>query len=330
MYKVAAYVTRCIESLENQDIDKNDYEIICINDGSPDNCKELVEGLQENYTNIVLINQENQGVSMARNNGIARAKGDYLLMVDPDDYIETNRLMEILDFLYLKRLDVGIAEFQIINEQYLSTYKYSNGIDLAEPISGIEYFNQFFKGKTELKLPDRSWGIFFLREFIVKNDLLYLKGMPYLEDGELLYRIYTLAQRVYFIKGPFYNLTTRVDSATAGNLFYSEKAKIGFLNAAENLKAFQNKFEKKSVEFQFLNQPISKFLFLYLRSSSTIFFLKELFKNREIKQKFPRLMIENSNAFYSKFSKHYNNSLLDFYFNYFVYDLKQRIIKIIK
>ena len=70
MYNVAPYVERCIRSLEDQDIPRNEYELICINDGSPDNCREIVEQLQLEFSNIVLINQINQGVSVARNNGI--------------------------------------------------------------------------------------------------------------------------------------------------------------------------------------------------------------------------------------------------------------------
>ena len=83
IYNVAPYVERCIRSLEDQDIPKDDYEIICINDGSPDNCREIVEQLQQEFSNIILINQENQGVSMARNNGIDLSEGKYLLFVDP-------------------------------------------------------------------------------------------------------------------------------------------------------------------------------------------------------------------------------------------------------
>ena len=55
-YKVAGYIEKCIRSLENQDLSKDDYEIIVTNDGSPDNCREIVESLQQEFSNIVLIN----------------------------------------------------------------------------------------------------------------------------------------------------------------------------------------------------------------------------------------------------------------------------------
>uniref|UniRef100_UPI0030DB473E glycosyltransferase family 2 protein n=1 Tax=uncultured Imperialibacter sp. TaxID=1672639 RepID=UPI0030DB473E len=95
VYNVEEYLERCVRSLEDQDIPRSDYEIIVVNDGSPDNSKEVVERLQRELSNIILINQENQGVSMARNAGIDRASGEYLVVVDPDDYVAPNSFASI-------------------------------------------------------------------------------------------------------------------------------------------------------------------------------------------------------------------------------------------
>ena len=96
-YKVEGYIERCIRSLEDQDLSKEQYEIIITNDGSPDRCKEIVESLQDEFPNIILINQENQGVSMARNNAMAIAKGKYILPIDPDDYVVPNSFIKIIN-----------------------------------------------------------------------------------------------------------------------------------------------------------------------------------------------------------------------------------------
>jgi glycosyltransferase involved in cell wall biosynthesis len=97
IYNVENYVERCLRSLEDQNIPKDSYEIICINDGSPDKCREIIVGLQTEYNNIILIDQENQGVSCARNNGIKNASGKYLLFIDPDDYVDRDCLDGILN-----------------------------------------------------------------------------------------------------------------------------------------------------------------------------------------------------------------------------------------
>ena len=98
MYNVEKYVEKCILSLEDQDIPKVDYEIICVNDGSPDKSQQIVEKLQQKFSNIILINQVNQGVSVARNIGIKRANGKYILFVDPDDALQKKCLKSLLKY----------------------------------------------------------------------------------------------------------------------------------------------------------------------------------------------------------------------------------------
>lgn len=316
IYDVEPYLEKCIRSLEDQDIPKESYEIICVNDGSPDNSLQIVKRLQKEFSNIVLINQENQGVSIARNNGIKLAKGEYLLFVDPDDFILKNTLRQKLVYISKNRLDVAVGAYTKldITGKSLFHYKLDNfneGIFL-----GIEFFNNFLKGRSEIKLPDRSWGIFLRREFIIDNSLFYIKDISYLEDGELIYRVYSVAKKVSFLKGSFYSITTRPGSATSSDLFQSEKARLGFLKAAKNLKAFQSNFEILSKEYEFLNQPIAKFLFLYLNPSNK-YWLIDYFQNaKHIKNEFPKIEYKSSNSFYAKYAKYYNFSLLYFYLQY--------------
>ena len=85
MYNVEPYVERCVRSLLQQDLPLDDYDIICVNDGSPDRSGEIVERLQKEYSNIILINQQNQGVSGARNRGIHEADSKYVLFSETDD-----------------------------------------------------------------------------------------------------------------------------------------------------------------------------------------------------------------------------------------------------
>ena len=114
MYKVEAFVEKCVRSLLNQDIPREDYEIICVNDGSPDKSRELVLGLQKEAANVLLIDQENQGVSMARNRGMESARGKYLLFVDPDDAVVENTLGMIL-----KEMESAGAQMAVPGYLYL-------------------------------------------------------------------------------------------------------------------------------------------------------------------------------------------------------------------
>src|SRR6476646_4070363 len=86
VYNAGKYITRCIESLLNQTL--QECEFIFINDGSIDDSREIIEGYKQVDDRIILINQVNQGVSIARNKGLYLAAGEYVGFVDADDCIE--------------------------------------------------------------------------------------------------------------------------------------------------------------------------------------------------------------------------------------------------
>lgn len=265
VYNVGHYIEKCLRSLENQDLDQEEYEIICVNDGSPDNSREVISGIQKEYSNIVLIDQENQGVSMARNNGIARASGKYLLFIDPDDYVEPLCLKNVIqkaDSQQIQVLFLGYSVLSVTGELVRNVFNIEHSGSI---FSGIEsYFFARGDGKTD---PDRMWAVLFNSAFLARHSLRYLPHVPYLEDGEFIARILCLAERCAFDGRPFYRRTTRPGSATNSNLFNSEKAVQGFLRAALNLREFQTDPNLSPVQKNFLNQPIAKFVLLTLNSA---------------------------------------------------------------
>jgi glycosyltransferase involved in cell wall biosynthesis len=269
MYNVEPYVERCIRSLEDQDIPENEYEIICINDGSPDNCRGTVMLMQKEFENIILIDQENQGVSRARNNGIDRATGRYLMFIDPDDYVEAGRLASVL-----KSAEIQNAQISFLGYTFLNGDGSIRKIILHDEFKGQIYngLNAYFlfrgDGQTD---PDRMVAVLFEMEFLNRNNLRYLKNVPYLEDGEFVARILCLAERCIFDGLPFYIRTTRPGSATNSKLFRSEKARAGFLLAALNLKKFQQEEILEEKQRLFLNQSVCKFIVLVIASAAIPF-----------------------------------------------------------
>lgn len=93
IYNVEQYLRQCLDSILSQSF--QDFELILINDGSPDNSLSICEEYAVNYKNVIIIDQENKGLSGARNAGLEIAKGKYVWFVDSDDYITDNAL-EIL------------------------------------------------------------------------------------------------------------------------------------------------------------------------------------------------------------------------------------------
>jgi glycosyltransferase involved in cell wall biosynthesis len=265
MYNVEPYVERCIRSLEEQDIPREDYEIICINDGSPDDCRGVVKRLMIEFDNLILIDQENQGVSRARNNGIDKAVGRYIMFIDPDDYVEINSFGRILKKAYEFRIQVFFLGFTKLDENNAVIFRSFDNYKSNHLYSGIDTYRLTRgDGRTD---PDRMWAVLFNTEFINNNNLRYLPDVPYLEDGEFIARILCLAERCAFEVSPFYLRTKRQGSATNSKLFHAEKATKGFLLAAGNLKKFQLEKNLSGEQKLFLNQPIVKFVMTALSSS---------------------------------------------------------------
>ncbi|MDD2798980.1 MAG: glycosyltransferase family 2 protein [Bacteroidales bacterium] len=267
MYNVAPYVEKCIRSLENQDIPKTDYEIICINDGSPDNCKDIVESLQKEFANIILIDQQNQGVSKARNNGIDKAIGKYILFIDPDDYVEENSFCRIIAKVEKYNAQVSFLGYTFLNEDGSIRSDVFNLENSSELYVGIDaYFIARGDSQTD---PDRLVGVIFERNLLNIYELRYLPNVPFLEDGELIARLMCVAKRCIFDGHSFYRRTTRRGSATNSNLFYTDRAVNGFLLAVDNLIAFKNRVDLEQEQRNFLNQAIAKFVTLPFVSAAT-------------------------------------------------------------
>ncbi len=92
IYNKEEYLSDCIDSCLNQDLSADDYEIICVNDGSIDKSQEILNRYQAVNTNLRVISQDNGGLSKARNTGLKAAGGDYVWFLDADDFIASNCL----------------------------------------------------------------------------------------------------------------------------------------------------------------------------------------------------------------------------------------------
>lgn len=268
-YKVDGYIEKCIRSLENQDMPKEVYEIIVTNDGSPDRCREIVESLQQEFSNIILINQENQGVSMARNNAIAIAQGEYILPIDPDDYVVSNVLEGVYQNAVTRDLDVLYLPYEIFDRNGQAVWETNYQDKKDQVFDGVEGY--FEPRHIATKDPDRSWAMLYRLNMIQKYDITYPKNVPILEDGLFLGKVFAVANRVGFSSTKFYQRTTRMGSATNSSLFYSEKALQGFITAVKNLKLFANQNELKQKQIFLINHVVAKFVILSLSPSIATF-----------------------------------------------------------
>lgn len=227
-FNVERFIEDCIRSVEDQDIDQAQYEVIVVDDGATDGSAARVAALQLEYGNVILVRQSNAGLSAARNTGIRTAKGKYLLFVDPDDCVERNCFAAL----------IAVAEaypgIDLVGCNY-TVYLHSGLVVTPEfptpernPIAGIDYYRKFVAGDYHI------WRYLFSREFLMSRELYFLDGISF-EDVEFTPRLMFSAERVVFHNLPFYRYYLRPGSISTAK---SEKHISSRLVAASNLQRF--------------------------------------------------------------------------------------------
>lgn len=112
VYNGANTVKRCLDSIWNQDIDEELFEVICVNDCSKDNTLEVLEEIQKEHLNLrVLSNAENLRAGGGRNYGVREAKGEYILFIDADDYFHPGSLKRVVEYQQEKHWDILVCDF---------------------------------------------------------------------------------------------------------------------------------------------------------------------------------------------------------------------------
>lgn len=200
IYKVEKYIEKCLQTLVGQTY--TNTEIILIDDGSPDNSGEICEKYAEKYENIKLIHQENAGVSVARNNGLDNATGEYVLFVDPDDFLETDCCETLIKAAEGKNYDVIYFMDRELNELTGESSEHECGETrelTADDIRriqidtiGINYRGFGFHSGT-------PWGKFFRRSFLEKNHFRFTPGVVKAQDVLLNTQMYEKIENALFI-----------------------------------------------------------------------------------------------------------------------------------
>lgn len=129
VYNAAKYIGVTLDSLYNQTLDKKEFEVICINDCSTDNSKEVIESFQKKMDNLILIDRkENAGGPMIpRNQAIDLAKGEYLLFLDNDDFLGEESLERLYEAAFKNRSDVIYGKYIGVNGRKVPASMFKKG-----------------------------------------------------------------------------------------------------------------------------------------------------------------------------------------------------------
>jgi glycosyltransferase involved in cell wall biosynthesis len=191
-FNVEDHITRCLNSLVNQDLNSKDFEIIIIDDGSTDNSINLVNKFISKHKNAVLYAQENKGLGAVRNRGIKLAKGDYIYFIDSDDYLAHHTLNIVLDKMINNNLDLLGFETTITTKLDLFSSKTRAISKEIEISTGIDYLIANKLHRTE------AWWYVIKREYLIKSGFQFDEGR-FLEDIIFTFKILMHAKRFLYL-----------------------------------------------------------------------------------------------------------------------------------
>ncbi len=217
VYNVEKYIRACILSIFQQGLKDNSFELILINDGSTDRSMKMIEDIISQHSNIIIINQKNQGLSVARNNGIAQAKGKFIQFVDSDDLLVDNSLWPLLDKALKVKADLVVADYIRIKEEekiFNPTSQNSKTIMFEE-----KYGEDLFFELDPLSC--YVWRTIYRKEFLIENHISFIPNIYY-EDVPFTHECYLKAKKCLKTPWPLYIYRWRTGSITSS--FTPQKA----------------------------------------------------------------------------------------------------------
>lgn len=192
IYNVERWLKACVDSILYSNLNKDEYEILLVNDGSTDSSPEIAQKYALEYTNIIYLTQENQGQSVARNYGIRECHGEYIWFVDSDDMLEPD-LFNIISMLNeLGAIDILGVHLKQVSEE---------GVFIEERNTqpSVPHYKKM-TGKDAIMYgynPSSVCALITKKSLFIENSLAFYPGISH-QDVELSYKMMAYAQNVIF------------------------------------------------------------------------------------------------------------------------------------
>lgn len=139
LYNAQVFLFKCLDSVVDQI--SEEIEIIVINDGSIDESSQIAQKYAQKYDSIKVIDQSNQGVFAARNNGLVHARGEYLIFLDADDYLVKGSIEYLISLLNKRRYDIIFFNIKLIGKKFLKTKPYLPKYSIGSNISKVMFLD---------------------------------------------------------------------------------------------------------------------------------------------------------------------------------------------
>lgn len=204
VYNVEQYLARCLDSLLSQTL--KDIEIICINDGSSDGSPDILRDYRKRDKRIIVINQKNAGLSAARNAGIAKARAEFIMCCDSDDWFEPTMCEIMYCVITENNVDIAVCGINII---------YETASHLRQ--SDDDYYRLKYVGKRSVSrrlvydTDVSAWNKIYRKSILEEFHIEYPVGLFY-EDAYFFNAYMSVAKSIYFVNQKLYNYVRRKGS----------------------------------------------------------------------------------------------------------------------
>lgn len=256
MYNVNKYIEICIESV----IGISQVNLIVVNDGSTEDMS-WIKKKYSKYTNFKYYKKENGGLSSARNYGLEKAKSEYVLFLDGDDFLETEELIKNINKIKITKKDAYFFNFRYF---YEDTQKIKN--ERKYNFIRDEFIS--FENKKFIKEPFIMIACRYIlkRDILIKNKLFFKEGI-YHEDEEWTPRILATFKKIYNLNSYMYMYRQREGSITSN---YNYKHIMDLFTVIKSLSNYKENVKEKNSLFFFNRKIVELYKILIIRS----FFLK--------------------------------------------------------
>ncbi len=298
-YNSEKYISRCLDSVLGQTM--KDIEIIVVNDGSTDKTLDILKGYKaENPEIIKIIDQQNQGQSNSRNNGIRVTEGEYIAFVDSDDYIEPNMLEVLFEKAEKSNAEVVVGDTNCVYPNKSVIIK--SGVDFESQNLNTE------QKKALLFMYPVVWNKIYKKSFLIENELFFESGM-WFEDVLFINKMVSVIKSISFVEDVIYNYIQHPNSIT---YTYSEKLLDLKLMLDKTLEIYKEK--------KLYDEYYNELEYMYARYMLATY-IKRLSKAKSLKRfkegiKFAKRCVKNAFPDYRK-NPYVNFSAKGIYLKFF-------------
>lgn len=260
IYKAEDFIARCLDSIYNQGVNEDTFEVIAVNDGTPDGSMDIVGKYAKNHCNLRIFNKENGGVSTARNLGLDVAQGDYVLFVDADDELVEGAFSKLCDYLAEHEPMNMLMTRQLRNDGTQEWLAKAPSLKEHKVYTGVEaYKSHFVRGN--------AGGGICRMDFLQKHHLRFPEGVRNSEDSIFFILVQVYAQSIVYYNLDLYRIFQIKGSASRVDIENKAKRLITTVQAVVRIKSdLKVEAEQKAIFDYMAYKSLSDIAYYYASS----------------------------------------------------------------